>query len=214
MTEKLRLNKGALRETRERLRLYRELLPTLRLRQRRLRSARDELDRRRRERDEALTSHRREATPWAAMLRHDAAAVEPFAAVEGVDARTGTIAGVTVPVLERVRFPAAMPARLATPPAYDDAVAYLRREAELRAELDLLAEQRARVDHELRRVTQRINLYDEVLIPKARADIRRLRVYLGDQQTAAVCRAKIAKAKLLARASHTESGGERWPSSR
>jgi V/A-type H+-transporting ATPase subunit D len=56
------------------------------------------------------------------------------------------------------------------------------------------------LNRELVKTTQRINLYEKVLIPQCKENIRRIKVYLGDQQTAAVCRAKIAKAKLVAKA--------------
>jgi V/A-type H+-transporting ATPase subunit D len=40
-----------------------------------------------------------------------------------------------------------------------------------------------------------VNLFEKVKIPEARDNIRRIRIFLGDQQTAAVARAKLAKAK-------------------
>jgi V/A-type H+-transporting ATPase subunit D len=45
------------------------------------------------------------------------------------------------------------------------------------------------------KVTQRVNLFDKVLIPQAEANIRRILVYLGDAERAAVVGAKIAKGK-------------------
>lgn len=199
MSSELRLNKGVLRERLERLRLYQELLPTLRLRQRRLRAARDEREAERRRLQRARDEHETSAEPWRALLRHDAPAAEPFVAVRELVRGFGTIAGVEVPMLEALRFGDAMPSRLAAPPALDDAIAWGRHAAELRARAEVVEEQHARIEDELRRATQRINLYEEVLIPQTRAEIRRLRVYLGDQRTAAVCRAKIAKRKLVAR---------------
>ena len=48
---------------------------------------------------------------------------------------------------------------------------------------------------ELRKVTQRVNLFEKVMIPAARDAIRVIRIALAEEQTAAVGRAKIAKAK-------------------
>ena len=48
---------------------------------------------------------------------------------------------------------------------------------------------------ELRKVTQRVNLFEKVMIPAAREAIRVIRIALAEEQTAAVGRAKIAKAK-------------------
>jgi V/A-type H+-transporting ATPase subunit D len=40
-----------------------------------------------------------------------------------------------------------------------------------------------------------VNLFEKVKIPESREHIRVIRIFLGDQQTAEVARAKIAKAK-------------------
>ena len=47
----------------------------------------------------------------------------------------------------------------------------------------------------MRKVTQRVNLFEKVLIPRTREQIRRIRIYLSDAERAAVVRSKIAKRK-------------------
>src|SRR5690606_27962987 len=57
-------------------------------------------------------------------------------------------------------------------------------------------EKRVRLlERAVRRVTQRVNLFDKVLIPTARRNIQRITVYLADAERAAVVRSKIAKAR-------------------
>jgi len=53
----------------------------------------------------------------------------------------------------------------------------------------------ARLERALRTTTQRVNLFDKVLIPRTREEIRSIRLYLGENERVAVVRAKIAKAK-------------------
>ena len=207
MTTKLRLNKNALREQRDELRLYREFLPTLELRKQRLQTALREIEARKREVADGRAALRKQAEAWAPMVRHRWGRVERFARVQEVVTKSGSIAGVTVPVFEAVHFGTETPSLLLTPPSFDDAIELRRRGAQLDAEAEVLGTQYERVERELRRTTQRINLYDEVLIPQAKRNIRRLRVYLGDQQTAAVCRAKIAKSKILAKTAAAAGGG-------
>jgi V/A-type H+-transporting ATPase subunit D len=60
----------------------------------------------------------------------------------------------------------------------------------------ILEEQRGRLDAELRKTTQHVNLFEKVKIPEATDHIKKIQVYLGDQQTAAVVRGKIAKSGL------------------
>jgi V/A-type H+-transporting ATPase subunit D len=60
-------------------------------------------------------------------------------------------------------------------------------------EARILEEQQRRLEKELRITTQRVNLFEKVKIPETKGSIKKIRVYLGDQQTAAVVRGKIAK---------------------
>jgi V/A-type H+-transporting ATPase subunit D len=60
-------------------------------------------------------------------------------------------------------------------------------------EAEIMEKQRSLLDHELRVTTQRVNLFEKIKIPETRANIKRIQIYLGDQQTAAVVRGKISK---------------------
>ena len=53
---------------------------------------------------------------------------------------------------------------------------------------------------ELQVTSQRVNLFEKVKIPQAIESIRRINIFLGDQQTAAVVTGKMAKGNLLRRA--------------
>jgi V/A-type H+-transporting ATPase subunit D len=48
---------------------------------------------------------------------------------------------------------------------------------------------------ELRTTTQRVNLFEKVKIPECKENMRIIRIYLGDVDTAGVVRSKIAKRK-------------------
>ena len=76
----------------------------------------------------------------------------------------------------------------------------LERRIRLRIERGVLEEQQQLLSDELRTTSQRVNLFEKVKIPEARENIRTIRIFLGDQFTAAVARGKIAKAKAGERA--------------
>ena len=67
-------------------------------------------------------------------------------------------------------------------------------------ELDLMAEvldeQVRLLSQELRTTTQRVNLFEKVKIPDTKKNIRKINVFLADEQVAAVVRSKISKKKL------------------
>jgi len=81
----------------------------------------------------------------------------------------------------------------------DAAIEELRRMLLLDLEDDVLAEQVGLLAAELRTTSQRVNLFEKVKIPETLENIRKIRIYLGDQQVAQVVRGKIAKRKVVER---------------
>jgi V/A-type H+-transporting ATPase subunit D len=66
----------------------------------------------------------------------------------------------------------------------------------LRLEIALRRRRAALIDTAVRRTLQRVNLFERRLIPQAQQAVREIRVYLGDQERAAIVRAKNARARL------------------
>lgn len=77
----------------------------------------------------------------------------------------------------------------------DRLVELLARMLSLRVRAELHERRLALLDEAVRKVTQRVNLFDKVLIPRARGHIKRIRVHLSDAERADIVRAKIAKDK-------------------
>jgi V/A-type H+-transporting ATPase subunit D len=67
----------------------------------------------------------------------------------------------------------------------------------LREEVKVLMRKEALLREELRTTTQRVNLFEKKLIPELKENIRKIKIFLGDEETAAVGRAKLAKGKLV-----------------
>jgi V/A-type H+-transporting ATPase subunit D len=80
----------------------------------------------------------------------------------------------------------------------DKGVEYLQKLIAYDTEIEILQKQIELLAQELRITTQRVNLFEKVKIPETKENIRVIRIYLGDQQTAAVVRGKIAKNKIVA----------------
>ncbi len=197
MAEKIKLNKNTLREQKQALELYREFLPTLELRKQQLQAELRTLKARIRERARALDAMVADAEPYAAMLAKTMGLAKALVSVDRVVTTRGNVAGVKVRVFQEVVFDERPYSLVATEPFVDAAVGLWKRYLSGKAEIDILREQEEALDFQLTKTTQRINLYEKVLIPQCKENIRKIKVYLGDQQTAAVCRAKMAKAKLV-----------------
>ena len=63
------------------------------------------------------------------------------------------------------------------------------------SERTVLTEGGEHADAAVTKVTQRVNLFEKVLIPQARNNVRRIQIALGDVERAAVVTSKIAKRK-------------------
>ena len=72
----------------------------------------------------------------------------------------------------------------------------MRQISRCRAKMEVLEEQYKLLDKELTKISQRVNLFEKVKIPESKEGIRVIRIKLGDEMTAGVARAKIAKSKI------------------
>ena len=191
---KVKKTKNELKAQREALRRYERFLPTLELKkqqlQREVRRAEAAL-RDAAAREAALLGRLR---PWAKLLP-SLPELGDYVRVEALDLETANIAGVNVPVLAGVRFGRPAVDYFETPPWVEDATAVVTELTSVLAEQRVLGRQKRLLGDELRITAQRVNLFEKVMIPRAQDSIRMIRIALGDAQTAAVARAKLAKSK-------------------
>ena len=117
--------------------------------------------------------------------------------VAEVRASEGNIAGIAIPVLEEVRFDRKVPDLFLTSSWVDDGLECLEQLLRLGIERRILDEQHRRLAEELRVTSQRVNLFEKVKIPECGENIRVIRIFLGDEQTADVVRGKIAKGRTV-----------------
>ncbi len=191
---KVKYTKNALREQRDALARFRRFLPTLKLKKEQLQGEVRRLALELQEKREALRLLEDEISAWLGVVM-DEFPLARYAEVAALETRLHNVVGVSIPVLQEVRFARSAPDPYASPAWADDAVEALQARVRMRIEVDFLSRQRDRLADELRTTTQRVNLFEKVKIPETLDNIRRIRIFLGDQQTAAVARAKLTKSK-------------------
>ncbi len=197
MAKKIRLTRPELKHQRESLERFGHYLPMLKLKQQQLQMTVRKVQQERRAVQAAMRAAEEKFQVYSAVLADRAGVnVRQLGKPSEVLATTTNIAGVTVPVFEDVKFPEAVYSLFATPPWVDRALADLRNVGRQAAEEDVLSRQCRILQRELTKIMQRVNLFEKVKIPEAREAIRVIRIKLGDEMTASVGRAKIAKAKL------------------
>ncbi len=194
----LALNKTTLKRERDQAKLYRRFLPSLELKRQQLQTAwrhsRDELagieaDVRR------VSEELHVLYPLIGGSTIDVAEMKSWVRIAELQLETENIVGTAVPKLARLRLEVDAYSRWGMPFWVDSLVTALRQMVGLRVRVDVAKQRTEVLGAALRRVTQRVNLFDKVLIPQAEEHIRRIVIFLSDQERAAVVRSKIAKSR-------------------
>ncbi len=198
---RFKLNKVELTRLRRQVKTYNQYLPVLKLKQEQLQAeqlkARRELAGLKAE----LEAGRKELATLIPLLSEElifdlASLLTP----RHVEVTQRTVAGVDVPIVANVAFHQTTLSYFGNPAFVSRAIDKLRDFIRFDLKVRSYEERLRRISAELRRTTQKVNLFEQVLIPEATEGIRRIRIALGDQQVAAVGRAKIAKGKAVAAA--------------
>lgn len=192
----VKLTKNELKKQKDALKRFLRYLPTLQLKKQQLqmviRQVEQELDQLRRDRAALLD----DLSSWIGVFAEQIDLTD-LVRVEALVTSTGNIAGIDIPVFEKLTFADTRWDLIATPAWQDAGVDALKRLRIFDARVEVMERQRGLLADELRITTQRVNLFEKVKIPETRDNIRMIRIYLGDQQTAAVVRGKIAKRNMV-----------------
>ncbi|MDH3345725.1 MAG: V-type ATP synthase subunit D [Kiritimatiellaceae bacterium] len=191
---KIKYTKNELKAQRDALSRFTRYLPTLMLKkqqlQMELRGLDAQIDAKRGEEESA----RKALSSWVKLFS-EPFDFSPYIQVEQIERSFGNIAGVTIPIFGNISFVEEMPDLFETAAWVDSGVELLRQLIRLRVERQIIEEQFRLLSEELRTTAQRVNLFEKVKIPECKENIRVIRIFMGDQQTAAVARSKIAKGK-------------------
>ena len=194
---KIKFTKTELKSQQDALKQFVRFLPTLQLKKQQLqmgvRLSTEELERNLAEQKELVDR----MSSFLELFSSDAevAFFEGLVRVRRVLTGEENIAGIAIPTFDRVEFEPADWDLFDTEWYVDDAVQALKDAVSLREAYKVLEEQHRLLSAELRSTSQRVNLFEKVKIPECKENIRRIRIMLGDLDTSAVARSKIAKKK-------------------
>lgn len=193
----VKLTKNELRAQQNRLGQLQKYLPTLQLKkallQLEVNEARQEIGKL--EQEYKRLHH--EVESYSALLS-DKSEIDPMnaARITAIKKHYENIAGVEVPYYDGITFEDFDYSLFDTPAWLDAVVKGVRGLSEAQVKIDIAREKKGALEKELREVSIRVNLFEKILIPRALKNIKRIKVFLGDQQLAAVSRAKVAKHKI------------------
>ena len=203
---KIKLTKNELKGQKDALKMYRRYLPTLILKKQQLqteiRAIEDKAKEVRNEKLELETGFE----DWIAVFSEESAFPPGVVTVSNIRKGKGNIAGVDIPTYEGADFSRGDYDFYSTPLWVDIAADYIEKAISLDLEAEVLDEQVRLLESELRATSQRVNLFEKVKIPETQRNIKKISIYLADQQVSAVVRSKISKRKIALRNDEPSEG--------
>ncbi len=193
---KIKLTKNELRVQKDALKTFRRYLPTLTLKKQQLqmeiRTIEANANQVRREKEDL----ERGFHDWIAVFSEKEAFPQNVITVSKIKKGVGNIAGVEIPTFEGADFSRSDYDLYTTPLWVDIAANHMEKAILLDLQAEVLDEQVKLLSRELRATSQRVNLFEKVKIPETQENIKKISIYLADQQVSAVVRSKISKRKL------------------
>ena len=196
---KIKLTKNELKVQKDALKMYRRYLPTLTLKKQQLQSEIRTIEANakavRKERADLEFGFRE----WIAVFSEMDAFPKGIITVSNIRKGKGNIAGVDIPTFEGADFSRGDYDLYETPLWVDIAANHMEKAMSLDLEAEVLDEQVRLLEIELLATSQRVNLFEKVKIPETEENIKKISIYMADQQVSAVVRSKISKRKIALR---------------
>ncbi len=204
---KIKLTKGELKRQRDALGQFKRYLPTLLLKKQQLQMKIFEAQKTLLLRQEELRQKSSSIERWVGLLADPALRqnregeqrvydIKRAALPAEIVLNRANIAGAYVPVFSKAVYPAFERDPYLAPLWLDSGIEQLRSYMEALIRAEVVKEEIRCLDKELRTTTQRVNLFEKIKIPECQDNIRKITIYLGDQQANAVGISKVAKKKI------------------
>jgi V/A-type H+-transporting ATPase subunit D len=202
------LSKSSLQQQRDRLRLFERFLPSLELKRQQLTAEYKKALQVLAEAEQGAEQASRSLPALLPILGSVRMELSGLVRIRRVDVAEEDVLGLRLPTLRAVEFDTADYSLLATPFWLDALVTCLKDVATYRLRLQVYRQRVARMQGAVRRVTQRVNLFEKVLIPNAKRNIARIQIFLSDVERAAVVTSKIAKGKRALERASADGGSQ------
>jgi len=200
---KIKLTKNELKVQKDALKMYRRYLPTLTLKKQQLQSEIRTIEANANAVRKAKQELEKGFSDWIAVFSEKQAFPEGIITVSNIRKGKGNIAGVDIPTFEGAEFSRGDYDLYTTPLWVDMAANHMEKAISLDLEAEVLDEQVRLLEAELRATSQRVNLFEKVKIPETQENIKKISIYMADQQVSAVVRSKISKRKIALRNKET-----------
>ena len=194
---RLQLSKSSLSKQTASLKTYKQFLPSLDLKRQELMAQRARAVQILAQTREEIQRQMQAIAEELPMLTNDKVDLRDLVTIKNIDLGQESIMGAHLPVLTDVQVEIRSYSFLAKPHWVDRVAKRLKEMLILRLRVQVEERRVELLDAAVRIITQRVNLFDRVLIPRTQENIKRIKIHLSDAERAGVINAKLAKNKRL-----------------
>lgn len=192
---KLALNKATLNREGRKLKAFRQFVPALDLKRKQLLSERQASRQQLQLLQQQLEGISIAVADLLPMLAGSKIKPEQLLKVKQVELRYVNLVGLELPELATLVITPQQYSKLSTPHWLDPLLQLQQQALEAEIKIRICRQRLELLEAGLQKTTQRLNLFDKVMIPQAQANMRKIQIALSDAERAGVVRAKIAKNK-------------------
>jgi V/A-type H+-transporting ATPase subunit D len=192
---RLSLTKASLTKQKRQLKTFEGVLPSLDLKRRQLSAERAKAKQVLAETKQNLQNLETKIAKEIPMLSNELVDLKDIVKVTGVDLVEENVMGTRLPKINQAQIQVRDYALLGKPFWVDHLVQLLKKALETQIAIQVAQQRLELLNQAERKVTQKFNLFDKVLIPRAKANIKKIQIYLSDAERAGIVNSKIAKRK-------------------
>ncbi len=192
---RLSLTKASLTKQKGLFKTFQDVLPSLDLKRRQLSAEQVKVRKILAECQQKLEALEQGIAQEIPMMSNELVNLENIVKVTEVELVKENVVGTRLPKVKEVKIQVLPYALLGKPVWVDRLVELLKTALELQIAAQVARQRLELLNKAERTVTQRFNLFDKVLIPKTKANIKKIQIYLADAERAGVVNSKIAKRK-------------------
>ena len=194
---RLALNKSTLNKEGRKVKAYQKFVPALDLKRKQLLAARASAEQALVQQQHEMSQIEHQVKEQLSMLPNYEGRVDQLISIRSVEIEQVNLVGIRLPELKSLDVILEPYSCLGTEHWLDHLAKLLKQQVTLQVQQQLLHKKLECLNYGLQKTTQRLNLFDKVLIPQSRQNIRKIQIALADAERAGVVRAKIAKRKRL-----------------
>ena len=190
-------SKAALHKEVAQIKRYQQFLPSLDLKRRQLMAERNKTATNLAKIEGLIQERRASIADNLPMISNENIVLDGLVTVSNYNIGYENNAGVNLPVLRNIELTVKPYSTYAKPHWVDQTVVELKAMLELMVKLQIEQRRLATFDAAVKKVTQRVNFFEKILIPRAQQTVKKITIFLSDNERAGIVRAKITKRKHL-----------------